>query len=84
MLCLLHKEWKCTNRAHLTTATGTGTLRVSSRAARTETSSGDVGLAALLHAEALVKLGRREDASQGAARAVEALRNGVGPVIRIL
>jgi eukaryotic-like serine/threonine-protein kinase len=54
-------------------------LQVSSRVARTETSSGDVGLAALLHAEALVKLGRAKEAAHGAARAVQALRNGVGP-----
>ena len=54
-------------------------LQVSSKLARTETSSGDVGLAALLHAEALVKLGRGKEAAQDAARAVEALRNGVGP-----
>jgi len=54
-------------------------LQASSKLARTETSSGDVGLAALLRAEALVKLGRSKEAAQDASRAVEALRNGVGP-----
>jgi hypothetical protein len=54
-------------------------LLVSSRAARTETSSGDVGLASLLCAEALVKLDRKKEAAEAAVRAVEALRNGVGP-----
>ena len=54
-------------------------LQVSSKDARTETSSGDVGLAALLHAEALVELGRKKEAVNDAARAVQALGNGVGP-----
>jgi hypothetical protein len=54
-------------------------LQISSRVARTETSSGDVGLAALLHAEALARLGRKREAVHDAAQAVEALRNGVGP-----
>jgi len=53
-------------------------LRLSSKNSRTETSSGDVGLAALLRAEARAKLGRRTEAEADAVRAAEALRNGVG------
>jgi serine/threonine protein kinase len=54
-------------------------LKAASKIARTDESSGDVGLAALLRAEALVKLGRAREAVPEAERAVEALRNGVGP-----
>jgi serine/threonine-protein kinase len=54
-------------------------LQVWSRVARTETSSGDVGLAALLHAQTLVELDRESEAVHEVENALEALRNGVGP-----
>jgi serine/threonine-protein kinase len=53
-------------------------LQVWSKLARTETSSGDVGLAALLHAQALNELDRKTEAIHDAERALESLRNGVG------
>ena len=53
-------------------------LTVSSKIARTESSSADVGLAALLRAKALDRLGRAAEAVANATRAAEALRNGIG------
>jgi len=53
-------------------------LKYSASLARGERQSADVGLAALLHAEALVELGQVDRAVQDAALAEEALRAGMG------
>ncbi len=57
----------------------TDALAISQRIARAEDSSADAGLAALMRAEARVKLGRADDAVVDAGLALRGLRNGLGP-----